>query len=154
MRSPRLKISLVIALFIFAFGLGSYRAMNSYADEIANALYPDSKPPKHNPMDMYKVKFEPRYSCEDFRSSADAHRAFETHYKSAGLWCYNSKLLRRELKFDATGQRIGMRVTAIIGCGVEGQQYAVIWWTDGVRFCHIEAPQMYQAENLERTNAP
>jgi hypothetical protein len=164
MRSTSLKMSLVIGLLIFAVAFGACMAINSYSDnisnafypdsdEVANALYPDSKPPKNDLIDMYEVKFEPTSACEDFRSSAGAYRAFQKHYKSAGLWCHNSKLLRREPKFDATGQRTGMRVTAIIGCGEEGQQYAVIWWTDGPRFCHIEAPQMYQAEDLERTNA-
>jgi hypothetical protein len=150
MRRSRLIVGLVVAVLTFFVGYLGYRLVNSYSDKIVDAIYPASPLPTNNPMDIYAVHFEPTYSCQDFRSAADAHRALQTHYKSADLRCYNSKVLRREPKVNREGQEIGTRIVAIIGCGKEGQQYATIWWTDATKFCEIEAPELYQAENLER----
>ena len=105
-------------------------------------------------IDDYSVDFEPSCSCMDYPSATEANRALREKMKTVGLWCYNSELIKREPKLDAEGRRVGKRVVAIIGCGVEGQTFATIWWTEGMKFCGVRAPRLRQAETLEQSRRP
>ncbi|HYX72588.1 MAG TPA: hypothetical protein VE732_07440 [Nitrososphaera sp.] len=114
----------------------------------------DQSAPTRDFIDDYSVDFEPSCSCTDYPSAASSERALREKMKTAGLWCYNSELIKREPKLNAEGRRVDRRVVAIIGCGEEGQTFATIWWTEGAQFCEIRAPLLRQAETLEKNRRP
>jgi hypothetical protein len=149
----RIVITIAVPLIAILLVSGWYfgaRLADTYLETESVALR-RSVPPVDWGFGSDEVNFEPTYSCQDFRSVADAKRALEKRYNNAGLGCSSSRLIVREPKLNRDGQRVGLRIEAIIGCGIEGQRFAVIWWTEGPRFCQIEAPLITQAEALEKT---
>jgi hypothetical protein len=136
---------LVALLVVLAWYVSPYLAPGS------DTRLQESIPPVDYGLIAGKVKFEPSYSCKDFHSIPGARRALEERYNSVILGCYGSRVISRAPKLAPNGRQIGIRITAIIRCGIEGQQSAIIWWTDGAKFCHIVAPLISQAETLEKT---
>jgi hypothetical protein len=145
----RTVLGILAALLTFAFGVAGVWLLNLDLSD-PPAIDPPQQDRPILPRDDYSVKFEPSYSCADYPSAVSANLALREKMKTAGLWCYNSELKKREPKLDAEGRQVGRRVVAIIGCGEEGQTFATIWWTEGAKFCEIRAPWLWQAEELEK----
>src|SRR4030095_6248046 len=94
----RTVISIAVPLVALILVSGCYfghRVADAYLNTESDALR-EAIPPVDWGFGSEKVNFEPTCSCEDFRSAADARRALEKHYNSAGLGCYNSRLMLRE----------------------------------------------------------
>src|SRR5436190_3452064 len=110
--------ALVALLVVSAWYVSPYFAPGS------DTRLQESIPPVDYGVIAGNVNFEPSYSCQNFSSTPRARRALEERYNSFFLGCYGSRVISREPKLAPNGRQIGIRIAAIVGCGIEGQQSA------------------------------
>jgi hypothetical protein len=94
--------------------------------------------------------FRASRSCSLYASSSLASDLLRKRLRADEFRCYNSKIMESGAKTDAGARRVGTRVVAQIGCGVEGQTSARIMWTEDSKYCEIQAVTIYGALNFER----
>ncbi len=88
--------------------------------------------------------------CSEYSSSVLASEILRKRLQSDEFRCYNSRIMEHGEKRDAKGLRVGTRVAAQIGCGIEGQTFNRILWTEGSTYCEVQAATGYEAFNFER----
>lgn len=154
MTTTRFKLVLGVVLvttivMVCLVGVWRYRHPTPTNPAIPAQIFVQPTPSPMDLADFYGYIKQASVTCRDLESTDAANLALNSALPRHEPL---NRIIKRGLKINEKGQKVGRRIVTWSCCGVEGQSVAHIYWTDGSKFCDIVSASVAQALYFERSH--